>query len=80
MARSRPTCDKHPNLQMMPCSLQTMEGKTFGFVCAVPGCGRYYGPKGYFDAPVEGAESEIKLNRRAAAREAILRAIRGRPQ
>jgi hypothetical protein len=73
-------CDRHPNLQMMPCSLQTTAGKTFGYVCAVPGCGRYYGLKGYFDAPVEGTESEIKLNRRAAAREAILRAIRGRPQ
>lgn len=80
MARSRPMCDKHPNLQMIPCSLQTPNGKVFGHVCAVPGCGRYHGPQGYFYAPQEGEESEIKLNRRAAAREAILRAIRGRPQ
>jgi len=80
MARARPTCDRHPNLQMVTCSLQTSQGKVFGHVCAVPGCGRYHGPQGYFDAPPEGEESEIKLNRRAAAREAILRAIRGRPQ
>jgi hypothetical protein len=80
MAKSRPMCDRHGNLQMIPCSLQTPAGKTYGYVCAVPGCGRYHGPQGYFSAPIEGEESAIKLNRRAAAREAILRAIRGRPQ
>jgi hypothetical protein len=80
MPKSRPMCDRHPNLQMVSCTLQTPTGKAFGHVCAVPGCGRYHGPNGYFDAPGEGADSEIKLNRRAAAREAILRAIRGRSQ
>ncbi len=44
MARLRPICDRHTNLQMIPCSLKTTTGQAHGdahayaYVCPVPGC------------------------------------------
>ena len=49
MARSRPACDKHPNLQMIPCSLKRTIGPSQGHVCPVPDCSRHHDDEGYFD-------------------------------
>jgi len=75
MVRSRPVCDRHTNLQMIPCTFQTPTGKASGYVCAVPGCGRHHVDAGYFDGPVKSAQEQSKPNRQAAALAAILRAI-----
>ena len=49
MASSRPVCDSHPNLQMIPCSLKRTTGQSHGYVCPVPSCGRHRDDEGYFD-------------------------------
>jgi hypothetical protein len=101
MSRTNPHCDRHPNLQMVPCLLRRPKGMVAGHVCPVPGCGRYFVEEGY----VSGADVELvlapslsirsknafareetqkkkspssdhpALNRHAAARAAILKAI-----
>jgi len=89
MARLRPICDRHTNLQMIPCSLKTTTGQAHGdahayaYVCPVPGCARHHDDTGYFD-PVETRaflEDSAPKNRRDAARAAIMKALeeRGRP-
>lgn len=97
MSRSRPNCDRHPNLQMVPCWVKRPKGVTSGHICPVPGCGRYHVDEMYLAAgevemalgpkPVASAKgaltkappneviSDRPLNRQAAARAAILRAI-----
>jgi len=47
--RTHPGCDRHPNLQMIPCSLKRTNGQSLGYVCPVPGCGRHRDDEGYFD-------------------------------
>jgi hypothetical protein len=96
-----PNCDRHTNLQMVPCWLKRPEGVVPGHVCPVPGCGRYHADEIYLDAhdielvlgpkkPVP-TRSMIKktasepnspkpLNRHAAARAAILKAIEQKRQ
>lgn len=98
MTRSLPICDRHPNLQMVPCWLKRHRGITGGHVCPVPGCGRYHVDDVYVEAdavevvlgptavvPSTGllkkppqknlASDKRPLNRHAAARAAILKAI-----
>ena len=50
MTRLRPACDRHTNLQMIPCSLKKMTEQAHAYVCPVPGCGRHHDDTGYFDA------------------------------
>jgi hypothetical protein len=59
---SRPACDRHPNLQMIRCSAS-------GYVCPVPGCGRYCDDGGYFDAEVKSETKSDKLARHVESRE-----------
>jgi hypothetical protein len=49
MARTHPGCDRHPNLQMIPCFLKRTAGQSHGYICPVPGCGRHRDDEGYFD-------------------------------
>lgn len=44
-----PVCNRHPNLQMIPCSLTRAAGSSNGYRCPVPGCGRHCDEQGYFD-------------------------------
>ncbi len=86
MNRSHLTCDRHTNLQMVPCWVKRARSIAAAHVCPVPGCSRYHvdgvfleasevelvlGPK---IAP-KPAEPQKPLNRQAAARAAILKAI-----
>src|ERR1700739_1312112 len=50
MSRSHPTCDRHGNLQMVPCWVKCPMGIKSGHVCPVPGCGRYYVDETYLNA------------------------------
>ena len=50
MIRSYPTCDRHTNLQMVPCWVQRAKAVAAGHVCPVPGCGRYHVDDAYRDA------------------------------
>src|SRR6266481_1050635 len=80
MTRLRPVCDRHANLQMIPCSLKTATGQANGYICPVPNCGRHHGDDlGYFDA----VETRVLLegsipNRRDAARAAIMKVLEER--
>ena len=49
MPRIHPGCDRHPNLQMVPCGLKRTNGQSLGYVCPVPSCGRHRDHEGYFD-------------------------------
>jgi hypothetical protein len=71
----RPHCDRHKNLQMVPCSLTRQAGSESGHVCPVPGCGRHHDREGYFDRFETRAAQPKPPNRREAARAAILKAI-----
>ena len=104
MTRSHPHCDRHPNLQMVPCLLRRASGLIAGHACPVPGCGRLLGGDGFLgdtdlelvlapgvgsgntNAPKESSGKKRSsnnnasnqnrpLNRHAAARAAILKAI-----
>jgi hypothetical protein len=80
MASSRPVCDRHPNLQMIPWSLKTTTGQSDGYVCPVPGCGRHHQDGWYFDV-VEtkpSLEDGTPKDQRDAARAAIMKAIHER--
>lgn len=71
---TRPPCDKHRNLQMVPF------GGTSIDVCPVASCGRCHDEQGYFEV-LEGrvVRGEITSpNRIVEAREKLLRAIRAR--
>jgi hypothetical protein len=50
MNRSFPNCDRHTNLQMVPCWLQRENRVVAGHVCPVPGCGRYHAEGNYLEA------------------------------
>jgi hypothetical protein len=63
MTGSQPTCDRHTNLQMVPCWLQRATGVAAGYVCPVPGCGRYH----VDDVYLEASEVEIVLGPNTAA-------------
>ncbi len=98
MSRSYPTCDRHSNLQMVPCWMKYPKCIKSGYVCPVPGCGRCFVDESYLNAedvelvigpkPVASTSDTLNkaiskeaasvrpLNRQAAARAAILRAIR----
>ena len=71
---TRPPCDRHKNLQMVPF------GGTLIDVCPVPSCGRCHDEQGYFEV-IEGQVVRGQLtaqNRRVGAKEKILKAIRAR--
>ena len=57
MNRSLPHCDRHTNLQMVPCWLQRDKAVVPGHVCPVPGCGRYHADGVY----LEGKDVEMVL-------------------
>ena len=80
MTRLHPACDRHANLQMIPCSLKTATGQATGYVCPVPGCGRHHDDDlGYFDAVETRALLEGSIpDRRDAARAAIMKALEER--
>jgi len=91
MAHLRPACDRHTNLQMIPCSLKKTSEQSHGYahayayVCPVPGCGRQHDDTGYFGGGGTGALLENGIPRNpldAAARAAITKALeqRLRPQ
>lgn len=100
MTHFQPRCDRHTNLQMVPCLLRKRTGMVAGHACPVPGCDRYLVGETYLSST--DAELVLKtkrpglgkinpksiskksfvednvdrpLNRHAAARAAILRAI-----
>ena len=101
MKPARPTCDRHTNLQMVPCWVKRRGALVAAYACPVPGCSRFRTHEGYLNSadlevvldPSAGARkkamaserrtknSEISsnqeqpLNRQAAARAAILKAI-----
>ena len=77
MASARPVCDRHPNLQMVPCPLQRTKTPFRGYVCPVPGCGRHHDDNGYFDAmeAKPALPGDSPKTRRDSARAAILEAI-----
>jgi hypothetical protein len=80
MTRLRPVCNRHTNLQMIPCSLKRTTGQAQGYVCPVPGCGRHHDDEGYFDVVETKAllEDSTPKNRRDAARAAIMKALEDR--
>jgi Arc/MetJ-type ribon-helix-helix transcriptional regulator len=82
MTRLRPACDRHTNLQMIPCSLKRTPGQAHAYVCPVPGCGRHCDDLGYFDVETRGSlEGGIRRNRCDAVKAAIMKALeeRARP-
>jgi hypothetical protein len=107
MTHSDPTCDRHPNLQMVSCWLKRSHGVVAGHVCPVPGCGRYHVDERYLNAAdielvlstntrskralqtsttkkdlskKHSLNQDRPLNRHAAARAAILKAIEQKQQ
>jgi hypothetical protein len=93
MKLTHPNCDRHPNLQMVPCRLKRNQTVVSGHICPVPGCGRCHSDQSYLrpgdvellagpdlvvpakKGPAKSISSDRPLNRHAAARAAILRAI-----
>ena len=49
IARTHPVCDRHTNLQMIPCLFEKRTRRTLGHICPVPSCGRHHDDGGYFD-------------------------------
>jgi len=49
MARTHPVCDRHTNLQMIPCAFDRPTARVLEHVCPVPGCGRHRDDRGYFE-------------------------------
>jgi hypothetical protein len=85
MTRLHPACDRHTNLQMIPCSLKRTTGQSHAYVCPVPGCGRHHDDAGYFDVVETRALLKDGIPRNpvdGAARAAITKALdeRLRPQ
>lgn len=54
MSQSHPICDRHTNLQMVPCGVERSQGILGGHVCPVPGCGRYHVDGAYLNADAIG--------------------------
>jgi len=80
MTETKPPCDRHKNLQMIPFSLQYRTGRMSGHVCPVPGCGRHHNDEGYFDM-VEGKpiwEQNTAQRWATSVREEILHAVRAK--
>jgi hypothetical protein len=75
-----PSCDRHRNLQMVPCTVKRGAGRTEGHICPVPGCGRGHDGRQYFDATKARLSTRVgvQTNRREAARAAILKTIEER--
>lgn len=63
MKSVRPTCDRHPNLQMVPCWLKRGREVVPGHACPVPGCDRRHTQEGYLNASdgeiVMGPQSSV---------------------
>ena len=79
MARIAPACDKHKNLQMVECWIETPIGKIFGYVCAVPGCRRQHDGKSFLGDASHNPEAQCpNENRLSSVRNAILKAINHR--
>ena len=86
MNRSHPTCGRHTNLQMVPCWVQRGRSVAAAHVCPVPGCSRYHVDGVFLEASevelvlgpkmaLNPDKNQKPLNRQAAARAAILKAI-----
>jgi len=71
-----PPCDRHKNLQMVPCAFERPTGMVLGHICPVPSCGRYHDNEGYFDV----VDDQIRGQNPApiSAREKIMRIVRAR--
>ena len=78
MTSSRPVCDKHPNLQMLTCSLNRTTSSSQGHVCPVPCCGRHHDDEGYFDVVETAAliEENSPKGQHDVARAAIMKVLR----
>jgi hypothetical protein len=63
MTRLHPTCDRHTNLQMVPCWVQRAKAVADAHVCPVPGCGRYH----VVDVYLEATEVELVLGPQTAS-------------
>ncbi|HYL13612.1 MAG TPA: hypothetical protein VEV41_11285 [Terriglobales bacterium] len=76
---TKPSCDRHKNLQMVPFSFAYSTGTISGHVCPVPGCGRVHDEEGYFDV-IEGKilRAESTKERGTSVTEKILKVIRAR--
>ena len=61
MARAHPSCDRHPNLQMI--RLPSQGAFEFEYVCLVPGCGCRFGDGVYYDAPVQSKPTKLQAVR-----------------
>ena len=73
---TRPACDKHTNLQMIDCWIETPVGIIPGYICVVPGCLRKHDGQGYIPRQRQSLEeSDAYKNRLQTAREAIMKAI-----
>lgn len=64
MKPARPTCDRHTNLQMVPCWVKRRGAVVAAYACPVPGCDRYRTHEGYLNA----ADLEVVLEASASAR------------
>lgn len=73
---ARPACDKHKNLQMIDCWIETPTGIVSGYKCAVPACLRQHDGNDYISRKYQSREdSDAYKNRLQTAREAIVKAI-----
>ena|ERR671925_577609 len=78
---TRPSCDRHKNLQMDPFSFEDPTGTISGHICPVPGCGRLHDKEGYFDV-VEGKVVRSGNTKKIGSplKEQILNLIRSKVQ
>ena len=75
MNRSHPNCDRHTNLQMVPCWLKHESRVVAGHVCPVPGCGRYHAEGVYLGAK----EVELVLGPKASELKKAIKNINPQP-
>jgi len=75
MNRSHPNCDRHTNLQMVPCWLKHENRVVAGHVCPVPGCGRYHAEEAYLAAK----EVELVLGPKASELKKAIKNINPQP-
>jgi hypothetical protein len=57
-----PVCDKHPNLEMIACSLTRTAGSTRGYMCPVSECGCHFGERGYFEVEVKPKANDARMS------------------
>ena len=79
MTRTHPSCDRHPNLQMITCSIKRTTRQSHGYVCPVPGCGRHRDDEGYFDV-VQAKPALVDSASRNRRNAAIMKAMQGQLQ